>query len=136
MRSKRSTASATASSSGRRTAVAIPGARGLRLGLRFTLLIALLPLLTLPWIGLRFFELMAQLTRDAQVETQQAAVRGLAASLHERRELFGAGAPALLPLGVQQIVPFSPAANAEVDWTAAPRLSIESGPMTRTPGRR
>ena len=56
---------------------------GLRLGLRFTLLVALLPLLALPWIGLRFVERMAELTRDSQWETQQAAARSLAASLHE-----------------------------------------------------
>jgi signal transduction histidine kinase len=81
-----------------------------RLGLRFTLLVALLPLLALPWIGLRFVERMAEMTRDVQAETQQAAARSLAASLHERHELFGIGDPAQLPRGIQL---FEPAATAE-----------------------
>jgi len=111
-----------------------PGSRlGLRLGLRFTLLIALLPLLALPWIGLRFVERMAEMSRDAQAETQQAAVRSLAASLHERQELFGLGDPAQLPQGMQAIVPYAHAGGdtaagaaiaGAVDWSAAPRLTL------------
>src|SRR5688572_3437511 len=99
-RSKPSTALATGSPSGSsrprpdHAGGLHPGRRpgppsGLRLGLRFTLLFALLPLLALPWIGLRFVERMAEMTRDVQAETQQAAARSLAASLHERHELFG-----------------------------------------------
>jgi two-component system sensor histidine kinase ChvG len=61
----------------------------LRLGLRWTLLVALLPLLTLPWIGLRFVERMAELARDERIENQAAAARALAAALHERRDLLG-----------------------------------------------
>jgi hypothetical protein len=104
---------------------------GLRLGLRFTLLVALLPLLALPWIGLRFVERMAEMTRDAQVETQQAAVRGLAASLHERHELFGLGDPTQLPAGMQAIVPYTPsapltppAAGDDLVWAGAPRVEL------------
>src|SRR5690606_22838504 len=93
---------ATASPSG--SSAPRPG-RGVRLGLRFTLLVALLPLLALPWIGLRFVERMAELTRDIQAETQQAAARSLAASLHERHELFGMGDPAQLPRGIQLFEP-------------------------------
>ena len=85
-------------------------AAGLRLGLRITLLVALLPLLALPWIGLRFVERMAELTRDVQADTQQAAARSLAASLHERHELFGQGDPAQLPRGIQLLEPAAAAA--------------------------
>ncbi len=61
----------------------------------------MLPLLVLPWSGLRFVERMAELARDAQWETQQTAVRSLAAALHERPDLFAAGATAgRVPAGV------------------------------------
>lgn len=95
---------------------------GLRLGLRITLLVALLPLLALPWIGLRFVERMAEMTRDVEAETQQAAARSLAASLHERHELFGHGDPAQLPRGIQL---FEPAAAPHAgDWHATPRREL------------
>jgi two-component system, OmpR family, sensor histidine kinase ChvG len=97
---------------------------GLRLGLRFTLLFALLPLLALPWIGLRFVERMAEMTRDVQAQTQQAAARSLAASLHERHELFGLGDPAQLPRGIQLFEPTVAAADGVVDWPAARRVSL------------
>ncbi|MGE3927618.1 MAG: hypothetical protein AB7G13_32215 [Lautropia sp.] len=80
-----------------------------RIGLRLLLLVALLPLVALPWIGLRFVERIAELARDAQWETQQTAARSLAASLHERRELFG-GDTGRIPRGVAPIVPDSLAA--------------------------
>ena len=101
----------------------------MRLGLRFTLLVALLPLLALPWIGLRFVERMAELTRDSQWETQQAAARSLAASLHERHELFGLGDdPAQIPRGVQPVVPewlpgVTPDGDA-VEWASAARRPV------------
>jgi signal transduction histidine kinase len=50
--------------------------------------VALLPLLTLPWIGLRFVERMAEVGRDERLQNQALAVRALAASLHQRRDLF------------------------------------------------
>lgn len=67
-----------------------------RLGLRSTLLVSLLPLLTLPWIGLRFVDRMAELARDERMENQASAARALAAALHERRDLFEA-APGIEP---------------------------------------
>ena len=96
---------------------------GLRLGLRFTLLIALLPLLALPWIGLRFVERMAEMTRDVQAETQQSAARSLAAALHERHELFGRGDPAQLPLGIQLFEP-APASADPSDWRGVARRPL------------
>ena len=97
---------ATGSSSDAERSPAGPRRAGLRLGLRVTLLVALLPLLALPWAGLRFVERMAESTRDAQWDTQQAAARGLAASLHERHELFGLGDdPARIPRGMQPVSP-------------------------------
>lgn len=73
-------------------------------GLRLTLLATLLPLLALPWIGLRFVESFAVLARDSQLENLQTAARGLAASLHERAELFGEPREgAVLPRGVEAI---------------------------------
>lgn len=63
------------------------------------LLIALLPLLGLPWIGLRFVEQMAELARNERLENLVVAARNLATSLHERPELFAAasGAAGYLP---------------------------------------
>lgn len=90
MRSKPSTGSATATSS-----VADGPRRRLRgwrprFGLRLMLLVALLPLLGLPWIGLRFVDEMAELARDERLENLVVAARNLATSLHERPELFAA----------------------------------------------
>jgi two-component system, OmpR family, sensor histidine kinase ChvG len=58
------------------------------LGLRFTLALSLVPLLVLPLIGLRFVEVMTELARDERLENLGLAARNLAASLHERPELF------------------------------------------------
>ena len=109
--------------------------------MRFTLLIALLPLLALPWIGLRFVERMAELARDSQWETQQAAARSLAASLHERYELFGLGDPATwLPRGIERVIPqplpmVLPDGDA-VEWAGAPRrelpVQLENGAPLQT----
>ena len=92
-----------------------------RLGLRWTLLLALLPLITLPWIGLRFVERMAELARNERLENQTTAARALAASLHERRELFelGPGAPRL-PAGAQALAVERVAAGEPVLWAHLP----------------
>ena len=52
----------------------------------------MLPLLALPLVGVRFAEVMTELARNERLENQAQAARNLAASLHERRELFDAGA--------------------------------------------
>src|SRR5690606_33128720 len=91
MRSKPSTGSATATSSvADATARRRLGGWRPRFGLRLMLLVALLPLLGLPWIGLRFVEQMAELARDERLENLVVAARNLATSLHERPELFAA----------------------------------------------
>ncbi len=106
-----------------------------RLGLRWTLLLALLPLLTLPWIGLRFVERMAELARDERLENQAASARALAASLHERRELFEIGAePVRLPAGAQTLpVEAVPAdGRAWPDWRLLPwhDLPVQTNPAS------
>mgnify|MGYP005752551165 FL=1 len=60
----------------------------LPLGLRFTLVLSLIPLLVLPLIGLRFVEVMTELARNERLENLALAARNLSASLHERPELF------------------------------------------------
>ncbi len=60
----------------------------LPLGLRISLALAMLPLLALPPIGLRFVEVMTELARNERLENQALAARNLAASLHEHRALF------------------------------------------------
>ncbi|MFK7962399.1 MAG: ATP-binding protein [Burkholderiaceae bacterium] len=77
-------------------------------GLRFGLLVAMLPVLLLPVLGLWFVGQMAELTRTERRQTQDDAARNFAAALHERSDLLGAdaGAGALpdntdaLPVGV------------------------------------
>src|SRR5690606_6107758 len=54
----------------------------LPLGLRFALALAMLPLLALPLVGLRFAEVMTELARNERLENQAQAARNLAASLH------------------------------------------------------
>ncbi len=107
----------------------------LRWGLRWTLLVALLPLATLPWIGLRFVERMTELARDERLDGLAATARTLAAALHERRDLFLAGDDAApLPPGVEA-VPVDVLADATVDgrpdeWFQVPRRRLK----TRTEG--
>jgi signal transduction histidine kinase len=100
-----------------------------RLGLRWTLLGALLPLLALPWIGLRFVEHMAELTRDERLESQAAAARALAAALHERPELFGADAAVRpLPAGAQPL-PVEEIATLRRDGRALEWAGLPSRPL-------
>jgi len=70
------------------TAALRPRRWRLPLGLRFTLVLSLIPLLVLPLIGLRFVEVMTELARNERLENLALAARNLAASLHERPELF------------------------------------------------
>jgi signal transduction histidine kinase len=58
------------------------------LGLRLTLALSLIPLLVLPLIGLRMVEVMTELARNERLENLGLAARNLAASLHERPDLF------------------------------------------------
>lgn len=64
----------------------------LKPGLRFGLLVAMLPVLLLPVLGLWFVGQMAELTRTERRQTLDDAARNFAAALHERSDLLGAGA--------------------------------------------
>ncbi|MGE0803927.1 MAG: ATP-binding protein [Burkholderiaceae bacterium] len=131
MPSKPSTDSATVSSSAPERRAARTRRRWRPpVGLRLTLALALLPLLVLPLIGLRFVEVMTELARNERLENQAQAARNLAASLHERRELFetrlqsnGTRAPAE-PLPVELladvVVDQSPAEWLDVPGRALP----------------
>ncbi len=107
--------------------------RPIRFGLRWTLLVALLPLLTLPWIGLRFVERMAELARDERLDGLAATASTLAAALHERRDLFD---PALtaerLPAGADPW-PLELVAAVSLDgradeWIDVPRRRLRVTP--------
>ena len=58
------------------------------LGLRFSLALAMVPLVALPPIGLRFVEVMAEFARNERLENQAQAARNLAATLQGRQALF------------------------------------------------
>jgi two-component system sensor histidine kinase ChvG len=105
----------------------------LRIGLRWTLLIALLPLLTLPWVGLRFVERMSDLMRNDRLENLGMTASSLAATLHERRTLFGS-APTIdtLPAGAQAL-PTALLAQVHADardddWSDVPRQTLTVSP--------
>ena len=107
-----------------------------RLGLRWTLLVSLLPLLTLPWIGLRFVERMAELARDERMENQASAARALAAALHERRDLFEAAPgveptpPGAQPLQLEALAAISVDGRSD-EWVGVPRRTL---PVTLAAG--
>jgi len=96
----------------------------LPLGLRFALALAMLPLLALPLVGLRFAEVMTELARNERLENQAQAARNLAASLHERRELFESGAsPADRRAGAEPL-PVELLADVVVDHDASEWLQV------------
>jgi len=97
------------------------------IGLRFTLALAMLPLLAMPLIALRYAEVMTELARNERLENQAQAARNLAASLHERRELFEAEAGGQRP-GVEPL-PVELLADVAVDqdpgeWLEAPGRAL------------
>lgn len=98
----------------------------MRFGLRWTLLFALLPLLTLPWIGLRFVEQMSSMARDERMENMRVTSASVAAHLNERRELFVRVLPTP-PLPAQaQVLPVELLSRVDLDqhgdeWIDVPR---------------
>ncbi len=108
-----------------------------RFGLRTSLLLVLLPLLALPWLGLRFVERMAEVARDERIENQASAARALASALHERAELFRDVPQKTPPLPADvQPVPVSVLAEVVVDgkvdeWADVSRINI---PVTVSAG--
>ena len=106
-----------------------------RFGVRTSLLVVLLPLLTLPWLGLRFVEQMAELARDERLLNQAAAARSFSAALHERAELFRDLPQSPPPAGAQP-APVALLASASADgktdeWVDVSRLIL---PVTLSPG--
>lgn len=96
----------------------------LPLGLRFTLALAMLPMLALPVIGLRFAEVMTELARNERLENQAQAARNLAATLHERRELFEAASPGLDRRAGVEPLPVELLADVIVDQRAGEWLEV------------
>ncbi|MCO5106661.1 MAG: ATP-binding protein [Burkholderiaceae bacterium] len=96
----------------------------LPLGLRFTLALAMLPLLALPLVGLRFAEVMTELARNERLENQAQAARNLAASLHERRELFDPGAATPDRRAGAEPLPVELLADVVVDHDASEWLEV------------
>ncbi|MEZ5727098.1 MAG: ATP-binding protein [Burkholderiaceae bacterium] len=102
-----------------------------RVGLRVVLVLAIAPMLLLPWIGLRFVEEMAGIARDERLDTLTAASRSLAVVLHERAELFdsnaapgdGQGRPTALALPAELL------ARVDVDGHANEWLEASRRPL-------
>ncbi len=101
-----------------------------RFGLRSSLLLVLLPLLSLPWLGLRFVERMAEVARDERIENQASAARALASALHERAELFRDAPQKAAPLPadaqpVQVNLLSSVVVDGRIDeWADVSRLNV------------
>ncbi len=107
-------------------------------GLRMALVLAMLPVLLLPVLGLWFVGEMAQITRNERRETLNAAARNYAAALSERGDLLGDGAagrvlpPDTAPLALEVL------ARAEVDgradeWIGAARYGLSTRAASDAP---
>ena len=100
-----------------------------RIGLRTVLLLALLPVLLLPWVGLRFVGQMAELTQAERRESLEAATRGFAATLHERADLFGPSredaplANGAVPLPLEVLTQAQPDGKAD-EWAGTNRQAV------------
>ncbi|MCD6673922.1 MAG: ATP-binding protein [Burkholderiaceae bacterium] len=110
-----------------RTTMTAPRRWRLPLGLRFSLALAMVPLLALPPIGLRFVEVMAEFARNERLENQGQAARNLAASLHDHQALFDVEQATLRRRAGAELLPVELLADVVVDQDA--REWIE------TPGR-
>lgn len=101
----------------------------LPLGLRFSLALAMVPLLALPPIGLRFVEVMAEFARNERLENQAQAARNLAASLHEHRALFDVEQATMRRRAGAELLPVELLADVVVDheareWLEAPGRAL------------
>lgn len=109
----------------------------IRLGLRPALLLALIPVLLLPWLGLRFVVQLVDLTRDERRETLAGAAQNYAAALHERADLFASRSETALPGGARPMVA-SRLARVVVDgrlseWADLPRQAIPVNALGNAP---
>ncbi len=106
----------------------------LPIGLRFSLALAMVPLLALPPIGLRFVEVMAEFARNERIENQGQAARNLAASLHEHRALFDVEQATLRRRAGAELLPVELLADVVVDndareWIEAPGRALPMRPV-------
>ncbi|HEY0878703.1 MAG TPA: ATP-binding protein [Zeimonas sp.] len=106
----------------------------LPLGLRFSLALAMVPLLALPPIGLRFVEVMAEFARNERLENQGQAARNLAASLHERSPLFDVEQATLRRRAGAELLPVELLADVVVDhdareWLETPGRALSLRPV-------
>lgn len=106
----------------------------LPIGLRFSLALAMVPLLALPPIGLRFVEVMAEFARNERLENQGQAARNLAASLHEHRALFDVEQATLRRRAGAELLPVELLADVVVDddareWIETPGRALSLRPV-------
>jgi len=105
----------------------------LPLGLRFSLALAMVPLLALPPIGLRFVEVMAEFARNERLENQGQAARNLAASLHDHQALFDVEQATLRRRAGAELLPVELLADVVADndareWVEAPGRALPMRP--------
>ena len=101
-------------------------------GLRSALLLAMLPVLLLPLIGLWFVGQMAEITRTERRQSLDDAARSFAATLHERTDLLGQNAAQLqLPANAQPL-PVGLIFRATVDGLAQEWLGAEGREIETT----
>lgn len=104
------------------------------LGLRFSLALAMVPLLALPPIGLRFVEVMSGFARNERLENQGQAARNLAASLHEHRALFDVEQATLRRRAGAELLPVELLADVVADddareWIETPGRAVPMRPV-------
>ncbi|MEZ5652985.1 MAG: histidine kinase dimerization/phospho-acceptor domain-containing protein [Burkholderiaceae bacterium] len=103
-----------------------------RLGLRWAMLLAMVPMLLLPVASLQFLSEMAGLTRDERRAQLEATARGFAAALHERRDLFGPDPRAPLP-GNAEPLPVATLPAVSVDGVADEWREVVPTPVPSQP---
>ncbi len=105
----------------------------LPLGLRFSLALAMIPLLALPPIGLRFVEVMTEFARNERLENQGQAARNLAASLHDHQALFDVEQATLRRRAGAELLPVELLADVVADndareWVETPGRALPMRP--------
>lgn len=108
-------------------------------GLRSGLLLAMLPVLLLPLVGLWFVGQMAELTRSERRQTLDDATRNFAAALHERTDLLGDTATKAALPGNIEALPVALISRAVIDglddeWDGVQGREVPSRPLPGVPG--
>ncbi len=110
----------------------------IRPGLRWGLLLGMLPVLLLPVIGLWFVGQMAEITRTERRQSIDDAARTFAATLHERTDLLGSGAgESKLPANARPL-PVALIFRATIDgladeWVGVQGREIETAALPGVP---